>query len=228
MNIFAQIRNADPSYEPPCIFDIGANVGQTVAQIRKIYRDVPVHAFEPISTTHAMLQAAVAGDAATQTHRIAFAGRAGTARMQARPGVVVNRIITGPGTPPNMPTEEVEVATGDAFCAAQGISEIGILKVDTEGHDLEVLAGFHGMLAARRVRYVEAECAVSPRNTMHVPFQRIADYMFAFGYGLFGLFPSGIHPKGYANLQSGKRDRGIWFGNAVFIAEPWPEDAIPM
>lgn len=228
MNIFADIRATEPDFTPACIFDIGANVGQTLALIRQVYPTVPVHAFEPVSATFARLRAAAADDAAATVHRLAFAARAGRATMQARAGDTMNRIVTGPSGNPNLPIEEVEVAAGDAFCAARGIEEIGILKVDTEGHDLDVLAGFHGMLAARRIRYVEAECAISPHNRMHVPYMRIADYMFALGYGLFGLFPAGRHPRGYANLHTRKRGRGIWYGNAVFVAEPWPEDAIPM
>lgn len=228
MGIFRQIQAAEPDFVPSCIFDIGANVGQTLAQIRKTYPNVPVHAFEPVSATFARLQAVAAGDAAATLHRLAFAARAGRAVMHARPGNTMNRIVDGPPASPKIPVEEVEVVAGDAFCAALGIDEIGILKIDTEGHDLEVLAGFHGMLAARRIRYVEAECAIAPSNKMHVPFTRIADYMSALGYGLFGLFAAGKHPKGYANLHSGKRERGIWYGNAVFVAERWPEDAIPM
>lgn len=223
MNIFRQIRHAEPSFEPACIFDIGANIGQTVRQIRIAYPAAPVHAFEPVSSTFATLEAAVAGDRAVTTHRLAFGARSGRVTMQARPGSVVNRIVHG-RLPPG-PTEEVEVVAGDIFCARHGIQDIGILKVDTEGHDLEVLAGFRDMLGARRIRYVEAECALSANNTMHVPFQRIADFMGAFGYGLFGVFAGNPHPDGYYNLQTGKRQRGIWYGNAVFIAEPWPEEA---
>lgn len=225
---FRQIQRADPDFVPPCIFDIGANVGQTLAEIRRSYPTVPVHAFEPVSATFARLQEAAEGDAAATLHRLAFAARAGRALMHARPGNMMNRIVDGPLANPKLPVEEVEIVAGDAFCAAQGIEEIGILKIDTEGHDLEVLAGFHGMLAARRIRYVEAECAIAASNKMHVPFTRIADYMSALGYGLFGLFPAGRHPDGYPNLHSGKRERGIWYGNAVFVAEHWPEDSIPI
>lgn len=228
MNVFRAIRQADPSFVPAIVFDIGANVGQTHAQIRIAYPEVPVHCFEPVAATFATLAERLADDPAAKVYRLAFGARAGRALMQARPGGVMNRILEAPLPNKVIPTEEVEVVAGDAFCEEHGIAEIGILKVDTEGHDLDVLVGFRGMLAARRVRYVEAECAVSPRNHMHVPFTRIADFMFAMGYGLFGLFPAGQHPKGYANLNTGKRERGIWYGNAVFVAEPWAADAIPL
>lgn len=219
MSIFQHIRNADQGFAPRCIFDIGANVGQTTRQIRSVWPEVQVHAFEPVSSTFARLEENLGADPAVTLHRLAFGSRPGRARMLAMPGGVMNRIVDRPVG--NAMVEEVEVVVGDAFCAAQGIDRIDILKIDTEGHDLEVLAGFRNMLAERRVAYVEVECGIAPDNRMHVPFGRLADFLFAFGYGLFNLYAGGR-----ANLSARRRDRGIWYGNAVFVAEDWPEDAV--
>jgi FkbM family methyltransferase len=218
MNAFRQMQSAGPDWTPNCVFDIGANMGQTVVQIRKVWPTVRVLAFEPISTTFAVLEANTAGDTALERHRLAFGSRAGRAKMLAVPRNTMNRIVT---RPEEGPTEEVEIVTGDAFCAAHGIDRLDVLKIDTEGHDLDVLTGFRNMLAERRITYVEAECAVAPDNAMHVPFSRIADFMFSFGYGLFNLY-AGMR----VNVSLRRRDRGIWFGNAVFVAERWPEDAV--
>lgn len=219
MRMFVDIKAADPDFVPDCIFDIGANVGQTVRTLRRIWPDARIHAFEPISTTFEKLADNTAGDPGLTLHRLAFGSRPGRATMRAQPLGVMNRIL--PHAELRGPTEEVEVVAGDAFCEAYGIDRIGVLKIDTEGHDLEVLAGFRNMLAERRITYVEAECAVAPDNTMHVPFGRIADFMFSFGYGLFNLYP-GMR----VNVSLRRRDRGIWFGNAVFVAERWPEDRV--
>lgn len=221
MNIFQQIKAAEPDFAPSCIFDVGANVGQTTRQIRSLWPTVPVHAFEPVSGTFALLEQNLAADAATTLHRLALGSRAGTARMLARPGGVMNRIVTHAAGAQQV--EEVRIVVGDAFCAERGIERIDILKIDTEGHDLEVLAGFRNMLADRCIAYVEVECGIAPDNRMHVPFNRLAEFLFSFGYGLFNLYP-GMR----VNLTTRRRDRGIWYGNAVFVAERWPEDAIPI
>ncbi|WP_198369800.1 FkbM family methyltransferase [Roseomonas rosulenta] len=219
MNIFQSIHDADPGFTPRCIFDIGANVGQTVGQIRRVWPTVSVHAFEPVSATFAKLEENTAGDAGLQRHRLAFASRPGRAVMLARPLGLMNRIVEP--FQARGPTEEVEVAAGDAFCAERAIDRVDILKIDTEGHDLEVLAGFRNMLATRRIMYVEVECAIAPDNAMHVPFSRLADFLFAFGYGLFNLYAGTRY-----NLTRKTQDRGIWYGNAVFVAERWPEDDV--
>jgi FkbM family methyltransferase len=222
-NMFGRIHEADPHYVPPCIFDIGANVGQTVAQIRDVFPAVPVHAFEPVASTFAGLQAAIAQDTMTTAHRSAFGARCGTAVMMALPGGVQNRILPSRTTRPDLPHEEVEVIAGDVFCARHGIGEIGILKVDAEGHDLDVLAGFHGMLAARRIHYIVIECAVSPRDRAHVPLNRIAEFVFAFEYLLFGVFPADGGFRPVRSAAGGPNLRGMFYGNAVFVAEPWED-----
>jgi FkbM family methyltransferase len=217
MNAFRQIQLANRDWTPGCIFDVGANMGQTVRQIRQVWPAVRVFAFEPVSATFAALEARTAGDAALECHRLAFGSSAGRATMLATPGHTMNRIVTRPEG--GQATEEVEVVTGDAFCAARGLDRLDILKVDTEGHDLDVLTGFGTMLAERRVTYVEAECAIAPDNRIHVPFNRIADFMHARGYGLFSLLPAGRHPQGYLNHTTRRRQRGMFYANAVFVAE---------
>jgi FkbM family methyltransferase len=221
-NAFMRILHGEPGFAPTCIFDIGANVGQTVAEIRSVWPHAPVHSFEPVSATFAMLEAATASDPATTAHRLAFGARPGRANMTARPGTgsVQNRILPAGGHAGGTPLEEVEVVAGDSFCDAHGIDRIGILKIDAEGYDLDVLVGFRGMLADRRIDYVVVECGVSPRNRQHVPLHRLSEFVFAMGYGLLGLFPAdgrrpinrsaGPVPYGY----------GLWYANAVFVAEP--------
>lgn len=220
VNPFRQIRNACAGYEPACVFDIGANVGQTVGMIRQVWPAVPVHAFEPVSSTFETLRTNTAADPALTLHRLAFGMRPGKARMLAAPQATMNRIVTR--APASALTEEVDLVAGDRFCAEQGIGHIGVLKIDTEGHDLEVIMGFRDMLADRRIDFVEAECAIAPDNTMHVPLQRLADVMFSFGYGLFGLYTGGRY-----NFATRRQDHGMRYGNALFIAEPWPEAPAP-
>jgi FkbM family methyltransferase len=220
MNPFHQIQVEDRGFAPNCIFDIGANVGQTVRLIRRVWPDVQVHAFEPVSTTFAKLQENTAGDPAVTCHRLAFGSRAGRASMMAHPLGVMNRFVGV--QPPRGPVEEVEVVAGDEYCAAQGIPRIDVLKIDTEGHDLDVLAGFRNMLATHSIDYIEVECAIAPANSFHVPLSRLADFLSAFDYGLFAL-----HPGARFNPTKRRQDRGIWYGNAVFVAERPIEAAAP-
>ena len=67
-------------------------------------------------------------------------------------------------------------------------SAIGLLKIDAEGHDLEVLYGFERMLKEMRVDLVEAEVGMNPENRRHVPFEAVKRYLEHRGYRLFLIY----------------------------------------
>ena len=106
------------------------------------------------------------------------------------------------------------VIRGDDFCANHGVSRIGLLKIDTEGHDVDVLAGFCGMLRDHRIEYVQIECSFSPAQ--HVPTSRFSSLRTSctrFGYGLHGIFD--LRHK----MRTVGRTRGALFGNVVFVRD---------
>lgn len=51
----------------------------------------------------------------------------------------------------------VHCTTLDRFCADNGIDAIDVLKIDTEGFELEVLKGAQDVLNRRRIRFIYAE-----------------------------------------------------------------------
>jgi hypothetical protein len=84
--------------------------------------------------------------------------------------------------------ESIPATTIDAFCAEHRIERIDYLKIDTEGHDLEVLKGSHEMLSSDRISIVEVECGMNPGNTYHVPFETMKPRLEGYGYRLFRLY----------------------------------------
>jgi FkbM family methyltransferase len=221
-NLFQAIHRADPRFRPRRIFDVGANIGQTVARIRAVYPHAPIDAFEPVAATFESLAAATADDEATQVHRLALSARPGVAVMSATPGSQQNRVLPAGSAPPAAPQEQVELITGDQFCARNTIREVGILKIDAEGHDLDVLVGFHTMLAQRRIHYVIVECGILPSNRTHVPLWRLTGFLSPCGYELVGLYPANLPRRVGVGPDSRPSVRGMRYGNAIFVAEPWP------
>jgi FkbM family methyltransferase len=51
----------------------------------------------------------------------------------------------------------VNVTTLDQFAAHHGVDLIHLLKIDTEGHELEVLKGASNLLRERRIRAIQFE-----------------------------------------------------------------------
>ncbi len=55
------IRRARALNPAPVCFDVGANVGQTVAALREAFADARIHAFEPFATPRRALLSATPG-----------------------------------------------------------------------------------------------------------------------------------------------------------------------
>ena len=81
---------------------------------------------------------------------------------------------------------EVEVRTGASLMQALGVERIDFLKIDTEGHDLEVLHGFLPMLDC--VDFIQVEAGMNPYNETHAPFAKLDGLLKDAGFFLAHFF----------------------------------------
>jgi FkbM family methyltransferase len=93
----------------------------------------------------------------------------------------------------DQPTSEtpVEVVTLDNFCRQMNISNIRLLKIDTEGFELEVLKGAKDLISRQAIEIVQFEF-----NEMN-PYTRVflRDFIEILpGYRLYRLLPAGLLP----------------------------------
>lgn len=186
-----------PGYRPGLVFDVGANVGHTARGFVDDWPGSRVECFEPVASTYATLRRNVADLAGVTCHKLAMGSVQATVHMQVAESSSVHgnvgslSLLSSIGTAAARPsdhTEEVRVHTVGDFCDAAGIDSIGLLKVDTEGHDLEVLKGAGALLDQQKIDWVQVEAGMSPSNELHVPFDRFTQFMSAKGYWLFGLY----------------------------------------
>jgi len=103
----------------------------------------------------------------------------------------------------------IEVITLDEYCAANGVIRIDLLKIDTQGYDLEVLKGSTGLMSTKAIRLIYMEVTFSEMYEELPPleqlyrllgdhgFRLVAVYNFVVQDGVAGwcdaLFTSGQH-----------------------------------
>lgn len=177
------VKNHLPGFTPEVIFDVGANVGVTALAFSAGFPDATVYAFEPVAATFQVLSEKVATNGKIRPFNLALGRRPRSAKMRIASLSVSNRMAGWRDL--FKPTETVKMTSGDAFCAEHQIDRVGFLKIDAEGHDLEVLRGFATMLRERRIDLVEAEVGMNPENRRHVPFEAVKRHLERFGYRLF-------------------------------------------
>lgn len=176
-DLFADLRNDLPHVQMRTVFDVGANVGQSVETYLAEFPDATIHSFEPVPNTYAQLSNRFGGNPRVKLHQLAFGAEAGELRMTVPEGYSDTAFISDDGD------IAVPVRTLDSFWT----DRINMLKIDTEGHDLKVLEGGKGLLAQQLIDVIQVEVGMSPRHHLHVRFEDMKAFMEANGMELFSI-----------------------------------------
>ena len=185
------------------ILDVGANAGQFMSMAYATLGEHPVvyHAFEPARSTFERLkEAAVAirAQAPPTLNNLALGRSRGTATLYSdAPGSglasLTHRRLDHFGIDFSQ-SENVDVLTVDEYCAAAGLDTIDLLKMDVEGHELDVLAGATKLLGRRGIRIVLFEFGGTAIDTKSF----LQDFFYFFRehrMRLHRITPSGyLHP----------------------------------
>jgi FkbM family methyltransferase len=184
-SIWEAIKTHLPELSVDRVFDVGANVGKTVAQFQRRFPDAEIWAFEPVKASYEQLVQSTASLEGIQCFNFALGAQSAAGYVSADGTSEKNRLVPARF---GRATQSVPIVAGTDFCDEHGIDHIGYLKVDTEGHDLEVLRGFEPMLRDSRVDVVEVEAGMNPENELHVPLQDFLAFLQPCGYRLFRTF----------------------------------------
>ncbi len=185
-------------------FDVGAHIGETAMSYLHAFPAAHVHAFEPHPNSFACL-ASIKSDR-LHPHRLAMSDRSGEAAFfvyddvtdpsAAIPASTSNSLVRERqfGLVAGEFTKSIKVActTVDAFCAANGVEQVDLLKIDTEGHEVAVLDGARETLRERGVRFVflEYETVLPLPNTVGGALAPAAERLEPLGFRLVASYPN--------------------------------------
>ncbi|MGQ3170136.1 MAG: FkbM family methyltransferase [Methylophilus sp.] len=176
------------------IFDVGANVGNYSKILRSYNLKARIYAFEPHPVTFQRLKENT-GSLNIQTNNVAVGALAGSLKLYDYANedgsshaslykAVIEEIHKAKSTEYN-----IDVITLDDFCHQAGIDKIDLLKIDTEGHELEVLKGCERLLKVGKVDLIHFEF-----NEMNVAsrvfFKDFWDFLP--NYDFYRMLPNGL------------------------------------
>ena len=181
-SVLRRMRDPNNSSEL-VIFDVGANVGHFLQMSLKALggRGCQMHCFEPSKKAYSSLSRRATdlknvtlnnvGLGREAGERLLFADKIGsglaslTKRRLEHFGVKFSE------------SEPVFIETLDNYCALRAIDHIDLLKIDVEGHELDVLAGSAEMLRKKAIRFITFEfggCNIDTRTF-------VQDFYYFFG-----------------------------------------------
>ena len=185
---------------PQCktIFDIGANWGQWTTLALRSNPTANIHCFEPSPASFKRLlsnhfpsnvvcnnfgMSSVPGEAKLYV----FEALSGLNSLYQRHG------LEGLGLSTQQCEETIHLDTVDYYCSQHGITTIDFVKVDVEGHELEVFKGMIRMLESGRIKIIQFEyggCYIDAG----VLLKDVFTFFKSFGYAFYKIFPKGLRP----------------------------------
>lgn len=187
------------------VLDVGANAGEWTKRLldQAGAANLTVHTFEPASTTYALLTKNLAGfSSRVLLLNQALSNEVGAASFfVVGAGLGTNSLHKGANQVES--TERVQLNTVDAYCRDTKISQIDLLKIDAEGHDLNVLEGAKAMFEARAISMVQFEYNQRWIESRHF-LKDAFELLLPLGYKLGKITGKGIefYPEWHFELES--------------------------
>lgn len=174
------------------VFDVGANVGDWTKYCLSIEPSLHIHLFEPSKPTFKKLASnswppniklnnCGLGEKNELLNLNIVDAASGMNSIHKRHGVKSAEVILA---------EAIQIQTLDAYCEANNITHIDLLKVDVEGHELAVFRGAQQMLGAGKINIIQFEyggCNLDAR----VYLLDIWEYLASFGFSFYKIYPTG-------------------------------------
>ncbi|MEW6665504.1 MAG: FkbM family methyltransferase [Thermodesulfobacteriota bacterium] len=193
---------------PYCIFDVGSNTGQFVDLLLQRIGDqrFSLHCFEPSAEAFSTLRHRFGGHARFILNNLALGSQKGQKTLYYdKPGSQLASLTKRNLEHFNLTFEEheaVEVETLDTYCAANSIDRIHLMKVDVEGHELDVFLGCRRMLASHAIDLISFEfggCNIDTKTF----FRDYYDFFQKAQMSLYRITTSGyFHPiTAYREIQ---------------------------
>lgn len=177
------------------VFDVGANVGEwTHHALEAGAREV--HAFEISPSTAAAYQKRYEGDARVHLNTFGLGAEAGTVTIHHYPDHPTLTTITDYPHDARSEALDVPVRTGDDYLAETGVERVDFLKLDVEGAEEFVIAGFAKAFARQAIRVVQFEYGQVSILTKYLLRDFYAD-MDRHGFAVGRIGPSGVSFSAY-------------------------------
>jgi FkbM family methyltransferase len=143
---------------PERVFDVGANLGYYTEKLLEINDNVEIHCFEPTKAVCKKLKQKFQSEK-VYVNNIALSDRNGSRLFyENKTNHSFNSFYpVRVGRNHNIKTERVLTTTLDDYCELKKIQHVDLLKIDTEGHELQVLKGAKGMLSKQAIDIIQFE-----------------------------------------------------------------------
>lgn len=172
------------NYPMPVLLDVGANVGKYTLALSREFPGAKIISFEPNRNTFEILKQNVKGKAECINAGLGSEVKTGkiytyAENITSSHASIYSDVFEVFHEAANVVGIDFEMITIDNFCTQRGIEHIDLLKIDTEGNELDVLKGSRKMLTGNRVKIIQfefGECDVFSRVFLRDFYEMLPNY----------------------------------------------------
>ncbi|SHN31777.1 methyltransferase, FkbM family [Cyclobacterium lianum] len=182
------IRSFLPNSEIKCIFDVGANLGQSASYFKEFFPDSSIYCFEPVKHTFQHLTKKLNHYSHIYFINSAVGAENSNVFIEINQKSDLCKIVSNLDRTAVSNTEFAVQTTLDSFSQAHNIDNIDFLKIDTEGSDYNVLMGSQSLLSSHRIQIIQVEVSMNSTNHLHASIDKIRFFLERYNYFLFGIY----------------------------------------
>jgi FkbM family methyltransferase len=211
---FFDILQLRGTTDRPLIFDVGANRGQSISRFRDRFPHSIIHAFEPVPSAFERLSQASSGLSDVFLLNMALGSQPGQVELIENTFSNMSSLLEfGPDCwGKESGRHSVPIDTLDNYCARSSVPRIDVVKIDTQGYELEVLKGSTEMMREGRIDFVLLETIFSKMYRGLPGLDQIYRFLLDHGFSLVSFYK--MH---YQN------NRAAWT-DALFIRNSYPSN----
>jgi FkbM family methyltransferase len=185
---FLDMRRLTPATRP-VIFDVGANLGQSVRLFRWHFARPIIHCFEPGRHAFQKLHHKTTKIPDLVVNNMALGSESCSAVFTENTSSEMSSFLKlGPDGWGKTTNCMVDVGTLDDYCVHNSIRVVDILKIDTQGFELQVLRGGEKLIAQHRIGLIFLEITFSKMYESLPRLDEIYRYLVDRGFSLVTFY----------------------------------------
>jgi FkbM family methyltransferase len=194
------------------VMDIGAHHGESAIEYAQLFPSCAIFSFEPVHENFLALKENVSRYKNVKCFELALAATAGESEIFINDDSQTHSLKYSYREDDQAERQWVHLETVDGIVTKFGISRVGLLKIDVEGMELDVLNGASRSLESKLVEAILLEATLDKGDPIHTHLAPLQEYLGQHSYCLVSI---------YDQVTWTKPTRLAYF-NALFVRDSEP------